>query len=99
MSTKVRVVKNPLTGADDVLMTRAPSHCHDCSYVLFTENETNGRRPVRACDNTTTYVKDGINDYIVSRRPSAATVNPERRGTKAAAHYVLDASPRASRAS
>jgi hypothetical protein len=32
-------------------------------------------------------VKDGINDYVVQGRKEA--VNPERRGTKAAAHYRL----------
>ena len=33
------------------------------------------------------YPKDGINDHVVHGAP---TVNPARRGTKAALHYVLD---------
>ena len=37
--------------------------------------------------NRTPYVKDGINDYIVHGTSNA--VNPERTGTKAAAHYKL----------
>ena len=94
VSTNV-VVKNPLTGADDVMMTPRRLYCHDCSSVLFTENETNGRR-IWGVDNTTTYVKDGINDYVVSGG-RAATVNPERRGTKAAAHYALTLRPGESR--
>ena len=38
------------------------------------------------------YLKDGINDYVVQGRQDA--VNPERRGTKAAAHYRLHGRPR-----
>ena len=34
------------------------------------------------------YVKDGINNYIVMGQKDA--VNPEKTGTKAAAHYILD---------
>ena len=52
--------------------------------LLFCENETNFARldgpPV------TPYPKDGINDHIVG---GAATVNPDRTGTKAAAWYRL----------
>ena len=35
--------------------------------------------------NESQYVKDGIHDYVVGGNPGA--VNPELRGTKAAAHY------------
>ena len=38
-------------------------------------------------ENQTRYVKDGINDYVVHGRRDA--VNPERNGTKAAAHYTI----------
>ena len=38
-------------------------------------------------ENRTRYVKDGINDYVVHGRRDA--VNPERNGTKAAAHYTI----------
>lgn len=55
--------------------------------LLFTENESNTQRLANV-PNRTPYVKDGINDYIVHGRREA--VNPERRGTKAAAHYALE---------
>ncbi len=52
---------------------------------LFCENETNTQRlwshPGPA------YPKDGINDHVLSGAP---TVNPERRGTKAALWYRLE---------
>ncbi|MGH8899825.1 MAG: MGH1-like glycoside hydrolase domain-containing protein [Egibacteraceae bacterium] len=54
--------------------------------LLFTENETNAERLFGA-PNRTPYTKDGINDHVVSGAP---TVNPQRRGTKAAAWYRLD---------
>ncbi|HEU5410833.1 MAG TPA: hypothetical protein VFU57_07420 [Candidatus Acidoferrales bacterium] len=55
--------------------------------LLFTENETNFAR-LYGTRNTTPYVKDGINDYVVSARRD--TVNPAQRGTKAAAHYFTN---------
>jgi hypothetical protein len=54
--------------------------------LLFTENETNTRR-LYGYDGGASYVKDGINDYVV--RGDVGAVNPARRGTKAAAHYRL----------
>ncbi len=53
---------------------------------LFTENETNNQR-LYGVANATPYVKDGINDYVVNGIEKA--VNPQRCGTKAAIHYVL----------
>ena len=53
---------------------------------LFTENDTNTERLV-SLRNSTPYVKDGINNYLVHGRRDA--VNPEKRGTKAAAHYTM----------
>ena len=58
--------------------------------LLFCENETNARRLFGA-ENATRYVKDGINDYVVSGAIDA--VNPDREGTKAAAHYRFDLGP------
>ncbi len=52
---------------------------------LFTENETNNER-VFGTRNTTRFVKDGINDYVVAGRQDA--VNPDS-GTKASADYQL----------
>ncbi len=56
--------------------------------LLFTENETNGRRLYGLDgDNVSPYVKDGINDYVVNGKWGA--VNPAGEGTKAAAHYRM----------
>ncbi len=61
--------------------------------LLYTENETNHQR-VFAGANASPYVKDGIGDHVVS---GAETVNPARRGTKAAAWYRLAVPPGATR--
>jgi hypothetical protein len=60
--------------------------CDGATTLLFTENETNTER-LFGVANRGPYVKDGIDNYIVHGRPE--TVNPERTGTKAAAHYPL----------
>ncbi len=60
--------------------------CEGAPDLLFTENETNARR-LYGYDNGSRYAKDGINDYIV--KGDAGAVNPDRVGTKAAAHYRL----------
>jgi hypothetical protein len=62
-------------------------YSEDAVELLFTENETNTQR-IANTPNRTPYVKDGINDYIVHGRGEA--VNPQRCGTKAAAHYSVD---------
>jgi hypothetical protein len=54
--------------------------------LLFTENETNTDRLAQV-PNRTPCVKDGINNYIVHGRQD--TVNTEKTGTKASAHYPL----------
>ncbi len=54
--------------------------------LLFTENETNHQRLFDTV-NTSHYVKDGINDYIVEGCTTA--INPEPIGTKAAVHCKL----------
>jgi Mannosylglycerate hydrolase MGH1-like glycoside hydrolase domain len=59
--------------------------------LLFTENETNNARLFPEYPNSSPYVKDGINDYVVQGRKEA--VNPEQRGTKVAAHYRLGVGP------
>jgi hypothetical protein len=53
--------------------------------AVFCENETNGQRLFGAAP-VTPYPKDGINDHVVS---GAATVNPDRTGTKAAFWYAV----------
>jgi hypothetical protein len=60
--------------------------CDGAAELLFTENETNTGR-LFGTPNRTPYVKDAIDDYIVRARHDA--VNPERKGTKACAHYPL----------
>ncbi|HXB68490.1 MAG TPA: hypothetical protein VNY05_09610 [Candidatus Acidoferrales bacterium] len=54
--------------------------------LLFTENETNCLS-LWGIPNACMFVKDGIGEYVVRGSPNA--VNPDGRGTKAAAHYVL----------
>jgi len=54
--------------------------------ALFTENETNQWR-IFGKLNPTPYLKDGINDYIVTGRSEA--VSPEHSGTKAALYHRL----------
>ncbi len=60
-------------------------HCDGEVPLLFTENETNNARLFPEHPNASPYVKDGINNYVVHGHQAA--VNPERRGTKVAAHY------------
>ncbi|HAA33522.1 MAG TPA: glucosidase [Cyanobacteria bacterium UBA8553] len=62
-------------------------YCEGLTELLFTENETNNERLFNV-KNLSTYVKDGINDYIVHGRKDA--VNPNLIGTKVAANYVLN---------
>ena len=62
--------------------------------LLFTENETNLGR-VFGTPNTSRYVKDGINDYVVLGRRDK--VNPEQHGTKAGPYYRLEVPARESR--
>jgi hypothetical protein len=65
-------------------------HCEGEAELLFTKNETNVQR-LFGVDNRNPYAKDGINDYIV--HGSSEAVNPEHKGTKAAAHYKLQVQP------
>jgi Mannosylglycerate hydrolase MGH1-like glycoside hydrolase domain len=53
--------------------------------LLFCDNDTNVRRLYNV--DATGYFKDAFHDYVVKNDSSA--VNPERRGTKAAAHCTL----------
>jgi Glycosyl hydrolase family 63 C-terminal domain len=58
--------------------------------LLFTENETNHER-LFGQKNESPHVKDGINDCVVQGSQSA--VNPEKKGTKVAAHYQFNVGP------
>ena len=69
-------------------------YCEGADRLLFTENESNLER-LWGVPNSSRYVKDSINDCIVQDKIDI--VNPNKVGTKAAAHYQLMI-PRASRA-
>jgi hypothetical protein len=64
--------------------------CDGTATLLFTENETNTQR-IFGAPNRSPYVKDSINNYVVHGDQGA--VNPERQGTKAAAHYRVTVPP------
>jgi hypothetical protein len=55
--------------------------------LLFTENETNSQR-LWSTPGASPYAKDAFHTYLISGLKDA--VNPNRAGTKAAAHYVLE---------
>ncbi|MCE5316599.1 MAG: glucosidase, partial [Parachlamydia sp.] len=66
-------------------------YCDGEAELLFTENESNAQRlwgQPGASPNVSPYVKDAFHDYIVSKQSEA--VNPAKKGTKAAVHYVLE---------
>ncbi|MEA5574698.1 MGH1-like glycoside hydrolase domain-containing protein [Calothrix sp. UHCC 0171] len=54
--------------------------------LLFTENETNFQK-LFGVKNASPYVKDAFHDYLIHQRQDA--INPQRIGTKCAAHYEL----------
>ena len=60
------------------------------AQLLFCENETNNQW-LFGVPNASPYVKDGINEFVVAG--AAGAVNPERTGTKVAAHHVLQIAP------
>jgi len=60
--------------------------CEGNVPLLFTENETNHAR-LFGTKNESPCVKDGINDCVVNGRQD--TVNPDKQGTKVAAHYQV----------
>ncbi|MDN5940850.1 MAG: glucosidase [Nitrospira sp.] len=60
-------------------------YCDGDVPLLCTENETNNERLFPEYPNVSPYVKDGINNYVVLGHKAA--VNPDRQGTKGAAHY------------
>jgi Glycosyl hydrolase family 63 C-terminal domain len=62
-------------------------YCEGNIPLLFTENETNNER-LFGTPNTSRYVKDGINNYVVNGNPNS--VNPEKTGTRSAAHYRVN---------
>ncbi|MEM9324269.1 MAG: glucosidase [Bacteroidota bacterium] len=65
-------------------------YLENADEVLFTNNETNRER-IFGQANTTPYVKDAFNNYLVHDSKSA--VNPEHIGTKSAGHYHWTLAP------
>ena len=66
-------------------------YCDGDVPLLFTDNETNNERLFPNYPNASRYVKDGINNYVVHGRHEE--VNPDRQGTKVAAHYKQTVGP------
>ena len=59
--------------------------CEDADDLLFTNNDTNFQK-LYGTPNPKPYVKDAFDDYLVHGRHEA--INPEKKGTKAAALYT-----------
>jgi hypothetical protein len=72
------VAVHPLLG--EFLMS-----CEGDVPLLFTDNTTNSSRLSPGHLNSSPYVKDGINDYVIAG--DQESINPARQGTKVAAHY------------
>jgi hypothetical protein len=73
-------------GADHPTLGKRWLYIENPDELLFTENETNTEK-LFGIKNSSSYVKDGVNDYIVHGKKEA--VNPAGTGTKMSAHYVL----------
>jgi hypothetical protein len=80
-------VDHPFLGQLELLAENGPDGAAPTS--LFCENETNHQR-LYGAEPITPYPKDGINDHVVN---GAATVNPERTGTKCAFWYKVTVPP------
>jgi hypothetical protein len=78
--TRAVAVAHPLLGKYTLF-------CEGDVPLLFTENETNHERLFHQ-PNESRHVKDGINDSVVQGKQEA--VNPEKTGTKVAAHYKIN---------
>ena len=82
-------IDHPFLGDLELLAGAGPDGV--APTALFCENETNDQR-LYGVPGSTPYPKDGINDHVVH---GAATVNPDRHGTKAALWYQLEVGPAA----
>jgi hypothetical protein len=79
--TSAAVASHPLLG--EFLFS-----CEGNVPLLFTENETNHEKLFPGQKNESPYAKDGINDFVIHGNQGA--VNPEKQGTKVAAHYKVN---------
>src|SRR5262249_25559203 len=84
------VSPNPIVELEHPQMGKRWLYCEKSPELLFTENETNAER-LWGLPNRHPYVKDSIHDYIIHDAKDA--VNPEKKGTKASAHYNLKLAP------
>ena len=80
-------IEHPFLGQLELLADPGPGGARPA--VLFCENETNHER-LYGAPPVTPYPKDGINDHVVN---GAATVNPDRTGTKCAFWYQVTVAP------
>jgi hypothetical protein len=80
-------VDHPFLGTLELMADQGPDGAKPT--LLFCENETNTARLFGA-QPVTQYPKDGINDHVIH---GAATVNPERHGTKCSFWYALEVAP------
>ena len=80
-------VEHPYLGILELLADKGPDGTEP--ELLFCENETNMAR-LYGLQPEAQYPKDGINDHVIH---GAATVNPQRRGTKCAFWYKLEVGP------
>jgi hypothetical protein len=80
----------PTVCAEHPRMDRYILLCEGAQDLLFTQNETNTER-LYNIPNAEPYVKDAFDNYLVHGKTDA--VNPNRRGTKAAALYVKEVAP------
>lgn len=65
-------------------------YCNGKSQLLFTENDTNTEK-LFGVSNTSPYVKDGINNYLIHGQKEA--INSALVGTKVSAQYILSIKP------
>ncbi|MCB0919365.1 MAG: glucosidase [Actinobacteria bacterium] len=67
----------------------APVDGEEAPLPLFCNNESNNERLWQTANNSR-YPKDGINDHVLN---NAATVDPDRKGTKSAWWYTMEIDP------
>ena len=78
-------ISNKQVEVNHRLFERMKLYCKDADDLLFCENETNLER-VFGKENTSQYVKDGINNYVVNGIKNA--INPNNIGSKVSAKYT-----------
>ena len=92
-----QITPTPQEGAQGGVTAVAATHlllgefilsCEGEVPLLFTDNSTNNERLFPGRPNSTPYVKDGINNFVVLGNKAA--VNPAKQGTKVAAHYKVN---------